>query len=342
MRRLVLLGLFLVLLAGCGGGSSKPRVSFTAITSLDLPAKDLVYSPATGLLYASVRDTGAQYSNTVVAIDPVSGLVVDSASVGSNPTVLALSSDNRYLYVAVDNAVTRLDVAALEVGPSFSLGDEPWGRGPMDAKDIEVLPDRQESVVVSLKNEGYSPGTYGVAVFDNGVRRPTMTTPKDGVSLVVFDPSDPSRLLGADMDSTEFGLYKLHVTEEGISVEEHTSDVFTSFADDVKIAGGLVYSSAGDVVDPVSKKHVGCVADIACGVEPDPTKGLIYTLVWNNWSLDEMFLQVIDAGTFRPVGSVSVEKIIQGIPNALVRWGEDGIAFSDGNSVHLLRIVVAS
>lgn len=350
MRKLILLCFSIVLLAGCGGGGSNSsfhppsyrKVSFSAIRMLDLPAEDLIYSRTTGLLYASVRDTGSEYSNTVAAIDLVSGSVVKSAPVGNNPTILALSDDSHYLYVATDNTITRLETATLQVGTSFSLGDEPWGRGPMDAKDMEVLPGKPESVVVSLMNEGYSPETYAIAIFDNGVRRTTMTSILPGVSIFALDPSDPSCLLGGDLDSTEFGLYKLRVTEEGISIEEHTPDVFHVPADDIKIAGGLMYTSAGDVVDPVSKTWLRWVQPTVCGVEPDLDKGLVYALAWDSPWLEEMFLRAFDIETNGRVASVSVEEIVHGFPKAIVKWGEDGLAFTEGNNVYLLSVVVSS
>ena len=67
------------------------------IRAIDLPANDLVYHPASQRIWASVPATGGQWGNSVVPIDPATGVVGTAIFVGSEPTRLALTDDGRYL-----------------------------------------------------------------------------------------------------------------------------------------------------------------------------------------------------------------------------------------------------
>jgi hypothetical protein len=159
------LGLMVSLTVACG---SSPRV-----TRLDLMASDIAYNPHTQTLYASVPSSVGVFGNTVTAIDPFTGEIVQSIQVGPGPGKLAISDNGRYLYVALNSGpkVVQWDLQTNEARAAFTL-ESSFSNDAVVGEDIEVLPGNPESVAVTLMHPGRSPKTGGVVIYDNGVPRP--------------------------------------------------------------------------------------------------------------------------------------------------------------------------
>ena len=147
--------------ASRGGGDDHRQVS------LPIQARDLAYEPASNRLYASVPSTAAAHANMVLAIDPLTGVVVDSVLVGGSPGKLALSDDGSALWVALDatGQVRRVSLPSLALAGSFSLGaNRVW--------DMRVMPGRPGTVAISRFDPCCSPAHEGVAIYDDGIKRP--------------------------------------------------------------------------------------------------------------------------------------------------------------------------
>src|SRR5262249_40960486 len=106
--------------AGPGGGESAVRI-FPVF--LNLSAADLLYDPVNSpnnWIYASVPASAAPGSgsaNTITAIDPVAGKVLQTPSpvdVANDPGRLAISDDGQFLYFALNQApsVRRLSLSS--------------------------------------------------------------------------------------------------------------------------------------------------------------------------------------------------------------------------------------
>src|SRR5262245_52460315 len=105
--------------------SSAAQPFFFTRRTLELPTNDIVYEPASGLLYASVPSTsGHPLGNRIVAIDPAAATIVRSVVVGSEPRPLALSADGTVLWVGLDGAraIRRVELPALSPGLQFAVG----------------------------------------------------------------------------------------------------------------------------------------------------------------------------------------------------------------------------
>src|SRR5437879_4588216 len=175
------------------------------IRQVALKTNDLIYNPATRLIYASVPSKAGALGNSIVAIDPVSGSIGAPVSSGSEPGKLALSEDGRYLYVALDGAaaVRRLDLVMGKADLLFSLGKGAFS-GPFFVDDMKVLPGSPQSVAVARKNLMFTPGHAGVAIYDNGVPRPEVTTELIGNNVITFG-STAARLYGLDTETSGAG-----------------------------------------------------------------------------------------------------------------------------------------
>ena len=70
--------------------------------------------------------SSGQIGNTVIAIDPASGRIIDSIFAGSEPGKLALATDASRLYVISQSVptVTSVDLNAKQRSQTFSVLDD--------------------------------------------------------------------------------------------------------------------------------------------------------------------------------------------------------------------------
>lgn len=71
---------------------------------VSLPHNALVYDPTRNVYYASVPGSVTGRGNTLARIDAVTGDVVHSGNIGSEPNALALAADGSVLYVGLDGS----------------------------------------------------------------------------------------------------------------------------------------------------------------------------------------------------------------------------------------------
>src|SRR5207253_6187465 len=133
--------------------------------------RDLVFDEGTGRIFAAV----AGNPGSVVPIDPVARTLGTAIPVGIDPVKLARSDDGRYLYVALDGepAVQRIPIGSAAADLKFALGSDSFF-GPYYVEDMQVLPGNAHAIAASLMNKGISPRHAGVAIYDDGVVRPSM------------------------------------------------------------------------------------------------------------------------------------------------------------------------
>jgi hypothetical protein len=215
------------------------------VRQIPLVANDLVYSPTTHLLYASVPSSAGPGGNSITTIDPLTTAVTGSVFVGSEPDRLSLSDDGRTLYTALSGAyaVRRFDVATQTPGQQFTLGSD-GSFGLYSIADVAVAPGNSNLTAVARIYSGVSPPGAGVAVFDNGVQRPiTGAGHVSGSDSLAFS-ADPSKLYGTGLYS---GIQTLSITANGVSITNTTSFCTSSR---IKFDAGRVYCSNGQVVNP--------------------------------------------------------------------------------------------
>ena len=306
-----------------GGGLSAP-LTFTAY--LPLATNDLIYNPATQLLYASVPSSaGPSLGNSIVSIDPATGALGTPVWVGSEPTKLALSSDGAALWVGLNGAgaVRKVDLTTMQPGVQFNLGGVTGIYDPPSvASALSVMPGSPNTVVVS------APSFFGsaTAIYDNGVLRTnTSNVPFNGLT---FSPTG-NEIYGA---ANESGYYVMTVDATGI-----TSTTFKNGAasSDVRYDSGRVYLTNAQVLDAeqgtlLGTFYVGQSQPANGPVVPDSTIGRAWILTGNFGSLSG--IGAYDLSTFVLKGNIGVS--VNGDQySSLVRWGQDGLAFRTSSLV---------
>lgn len=302
------------------------------VLEVDLPAVDGVYSTTTGLLYASVPSSGGFFGNTVVAVDPISGAVVDWVVVGSEPGPMAMADDESVLYVGLggEPQIQQVALPGLSATDEINLGSGSFGS--RFAEDIAVQPGVPQVVAVSMKFNGVSPRHAGVAVFDEGVLRPLATQRHTGSNVIEWSDS-PSILYGFNNETTEWGFRTMSVDADGVVVTDVAGRVFTGFNVDFVYMSGFVYSSAGHLVDPLIPSLVGTfVGEHGLrSVAPDPDHDLVH------------FLDGHEIASFKISTRQRLAPAYPPLPDGylgqkLVRWGDSGLAVLSLDGIVLLNL----
>lgn len=315
---------------GSGGGTSAPQV-YTAYISL--PNNDIAYNSFDGLLYASVAATGpGAGGNTVVAIDPLTGIIKRQIFVGSNPDRLAISTDGTQLFVGLDGAgaVAQVDLAQGKVVNQFSLGGGPGVYNPpFTAQSLAAVPGSRNSVAVSTGSTYYY--GQGATIYDSGVARPRSSSNIPQGALAFGSSASTLYMSGGSIE-------QLTVDATGITA---ANSIYTpvSPVNQLDYDNGLLYLPSGAVVDPSTGNLLGTFYSSA-GV---PANGAVISdstlhrafVAQNSYSNGSQVLAYNET-TFNLIGSIPVNALntqsYSGSFSRILRWGQNGLALSSPTS----------
>ena len=219
----------------------------------------MVYNPVNGLFYLSVPSAaGAPYGNTVVSIDPLTGALGTPIPVGSEPNRLAVTSDGKYLWVALDggSAVRKVDLVAGTAGLQFSIG-----ANNITVSALAALPGEPDPLIPLT---GFGGDKAHQLLHEYGIYRqwrrayPDLSpfqhpTPlsRRHCRLCHKEPKSPGLgmcFMGRGVQHLQLQLCWCHtqfvqfICITGVTAQNNT--------DDVQIAGNRLYTSFGQAVDP--------------------------------------------------------------------------------------------
>src|SRR5215471_15865947 len=125
------------------------------VRQVPMISNDLVYNGTTKQLYASVPSSAGPGGNSIVSVDPATGITGAPVFIGSEPKKLALSSDNNSLYVSLEGsaAIRKFDVPSNTPGAQFALGQDNFF-GLYLLTDLAVAPGNPNLVAVARSYRG--------------------------------------------------------------------------------------------------------------------------------------------------------------------------------------------
>jgi hypothetical protein len=205
----------------------------------------MLHDPSRGRLYVTVPATAPSHTNGLVIIDPAAATVVSTLPIGKDPRPLALSDDHSTLWVGLggDGALRKVTLTGdtpslgpLRTLPPFSASDT---TGPTPHW-LVVLPGTRDSVAASVIGHFGD----GVAVYDDGVPRPTKIT---------FYPSQltdgpPGTLFGYNDRTSGYDLFVITVTGTGVS-QVGFPGLLGAFHNKIVRVGQRLYAYLGEVID---------------------------------------------------------------------------------------------
>ena len=305
------------------------------IRRIDLWTNDLVYSSTTGRLYVSLPSFPGSGGNSIAAIDPTTGLITSTTFIGSEPGKLALSDDGHTIYAVLEGAfaIRRFDALTNTPGIQFSVGEDSF-LGRYRVNDFAVAPGNPGTIAVARHFGNVSPPEAGVAIFDDGVRRPNVGPGHlSGADYLAFSAS-ASKLYGS---APLGGIQTLTLDASGVTLG---ATVVPSVFGGIKFSNGLIFTSAGHIVNPETGSLRGTFSNAnatsASAFVPDTSVGRAYYLTFNP-DFGSLILKVFDINTFLLLGSLNINGV-GGTPSSLVRWGPNGLAFRTDSSNQLFII----
>jgi len=311
-------------------GISNPfNVVPNPVRKLEIVTGDIVSNPNDRFIYASGASTSPAYSNAIVRVDAIAGVVDSVIPVGSDPDKLALSEDGRHLYVGLNGEsavrLVNLTDGTSEQTISLSSGDV--------ASQIEVMPGNPD-VVAILSNPG-------IALYDHGHKLTNQLLASMWGPFGVFQFGSSSNLYTYNNETTEFSFIRSRVSSEGVVYEDLLGSLISGFVG-FHAAGGLIYAANGQVANPTIPSMIGffpipdfnSIFSYRPLVLPDLGNNRVFFIVQSGADFE---LRAYEADSFALAGRVAIQAL-NGVPTNLRRWGTNGLAFrSTGGQIVLIQ-----
>lgn len=308
--------------------------------TIAIPANDVIWDDRRQRLYFSVPSLAGPVGNVILALDPTSGSFT-TQDAGSEPNVLSISDDGQFLYAGIDGAssVQRFALPGIVPDLKFSLGADPNGNyGAYHARDLEVAPANPQTVAVSLaRRDGYPLAAGGLAIFDDGVKRPIVAPGGMSVYDSIQWGSSSAALYAAEAPFFGGGyrpFFTLAVTADGV---QQTAFYPQSFAGSIHYdpTTRYVYGDDGRIIQPTTGRLIGKFdVSLPRSMVPDSSNGSAIFQV-DDPAGQGLALQTFDLASLVSKSLIHLDNM--GFPaTRMVRWGSSGIAFvSDGGPAFL-------
>jgi hypothetical protein len=328
-----------------GGGTSNALMytTYAPITN-----NSMVYNPVNGLLYLSIpASVGAPFGNSVVSMDPATGALGTPIPVGSEPDKLAITSDGKYLWVALDGAsgVRKVDLTTNIAGQQFALGLPTNSSSTQTVTNMLALPGASDSVIILQGNNNYG---SALGIYDSGVMRGTLTALNYYSQYALqVDASRSEIYVGGS------GVFTFNYSSSGITTKASNSNsnitLASSTFDEMQLSNGKLYSDFGKTYDAESGSLLGTMYTTGTTIAQGPTlldtaQNKVFML--NNLSSSCCYsgynqIQVFNPDDYSSTGvaiPISVPSYIYTnvgnsttstylSPTRMVRWGSNGLAF---------------
>ncbi len=310
-----------------------PNVS---LTTVNLASLDVAWDPVSALLYAALWSGDPQYPNSVVAINPTTGQVVNSQYAGSDPYIVRTSSDGAFLYTAniYSDSVTQLKLPGLNSPVTWQFGSDP-SLGAHIAIDVQPAPGASQTTAISTGAFAYNPlwlnygedTVGGLRIFDNSVPRPVRVV--DGAtapeySYLQWGPNDTT------LYSTGDSLYTFSISSSGLTQTANDTAIYGNnyFSGYIRYDAGTgdLYDNNGNVIDPSTGTVIGNFGSSGITV-PDSSLNLVFILGQTSAQKGSTNYTItsFNQTTLAPVSSFTLSSVVQ-VPVAMVRWGSSGLA----------------
>jgi hypothetical protein len=303
----------------------------TQISVYSTGGNDLVWDANAGKIYVSMPGIQGDSGDAIGIVDPVAGIVTNSAFLGSDPGKLSLSDNGQYLYMALNgaNAIQQLTLPNFQVNAAWNLGGIGSFDGPYYALDLQVAPGAPQTTAVTLANFGVSPSSAAVAIYDGTTQRPNQLQ-------VTAYPYSSLQWAGNDSTLYTVDQYEpqdflvLGVGSSGAVLNQHYNGIVSQYSTGIHYdAGtGFVYTDSGQVIQPSNGSIVGSYDASGIAV-PDSTLDRVFILgqTVTQIGTSNYTIESFDQTKFTAITSITINNVV-GTPTGIIRWGSDGLAFT--------------
>ncbi len=294
-----------------------------SVTTLDLPANNLVWDPYAQRIYASVPSSYGVNGNTIAVINPANGKITGYYFAGSEPNQLALSADAKYLYVGLNGngSVQRLILPNFTPDVDVSLGTQ---NGSLNtAAQIGVSPSDDHTWSVALGANECCGSGYGVYFYKDAAQLPDALTTYPYPDNFVW------------VNSTTMYGYSSG-TIDLVTVNSSSGTVAQQWSGDtngttIDYAAGLIYGDDGKVFNPAAGLLVGSYDLGGCcssysPVLPDPSINRFFALSQTPF-FSGFGITAFNLADFTPIAVTNLSQLSESSSTSFVSWGNNGAAF---------------
>jgi uncharacterized repeat protein (TIGR01451 family) len=293
---------------------------------------DIVWHEPSQNLFATVPANGGVYSNRIVTINPITGVVLTSHSLGSSdPGQMEVSPEGNWVYVAISNqtALQRFDLNSRVVGAKFALG--PSSEPVRFAYDFCVPSGLPNSVVVETRDRDFMGNTYraGIRRYDSGVP----------VSLPNFDAAGGWLL--ESLPSSSQVLISPNLAKGNAATGTILATATNGTPTRMKYRDGHIYDEAGGVYAADTLNWLGRYPGVldqsshtALSEVNLAQRRLFYLSGFPPFGSGSYKLKVYDQDLWQPLYALAVPGsggAPLGTPVRLVRCGTNGLAYANSN-----------
>ena len=341
------------------GGGMSVSTPLTLYKVLNLNAAFVTTVPGSNLLYASIPSSDPVHPNTVISINPVTGALGKPILVGQNPSLLAPSSDGKYLFVVSnqDQTVQRINFSTKSVDRTFAFPPNSTACcGALAGTDMKGIPGSPQQVLVAFDIPGYGFGEMAL-YDDSGMVNyiPTSYVAELSFSSFAYAGS-PITIYALPFTNAQNPFFNIvNITAQGLQYTAPPCCYAGNNTTGAEVAsdGTLLYTSGGGVWNPTTQTQVGSfpvsVYNNAASLVLDISSGHLFTIGDQNYLSDSSSIVLSGYGkkSLALSGALAFPQISQPVVQNLVRWGTDGFAFlaasSTGNSesIYLLTSSLA-
>jgi PASTA domain-containing protein len=332
-----------VSLAVSGGPGAIPQIvtSDSGRTTLNyyllnFHANDLVWDTTNQIIYFAIAANSSVMPSTIVAVDPLSGLIKSQITMAFEPQRLAVSDNGQYLYAGLlgGGGVVRLNAPQLTTDINIAVGE----LGTYFTQ-IAVAPGMPRTVAVAASAITHLAGP-GLAIFDDAVKRPNVLSGNIAFQGGFYSPDiegfawDPS---GSMIYAP--GLWDVAVDAQGVTLQ---AIKMWRINFPPTYINGLLYTTDGFVYDIANDLVRGRFGDYA-GEAPRS-----YLLANNKTfsihdhyqpnseppTVDGPLIASFDPSTFTLIDTIHFVSSAVGPTGArFVSWGTNGFAVASGQAV---------
>ena len=331
-----------------GGGESAP-LTLTVYRQLNLNPSFVVSVSSRKLLYASIPASSTTNPNTVIPIDPETGATQTPIAVGNDPRALAVSDDGSFLFVAAqgDEVIQRINLSTGLIDRTFPYPTNSLVLNRPFSATMLTVPGSQKSLLVYFASNNSLGGVmelFNDAGLVNSV--PDLTQFFDGVNVSSFAFTDAGTAysLPFPFNAAFFnvftidagGLHLSPVTNANTGVNNTTG--FGLVSD-----GKLLYTTAGQVWDPIARTQVGSfpVGAINPTSFPNLQDMVMDTTAGQFFAVGDQIngavaLVAYDLNSLTSTGTLNFTELNDPEPHNLVRWGSHRIRVSSAPAQRFL------
>jgi hypothetical protein len=323
-----------------GGGVSQ-IAPLTIYALVNVPASGLLFDPYSQSLYATIPSTATSITgNSVVRINPVTGVAGAPVAVGSQPTVMTETTDGDYLFIGLSgsNSLAQFNLLNQSVTATIPLSlTQSGSTTSVTATWLAAMPGTDTTLAIGTTNVW---GNFGI--FDisgaTGTFRPNLSGIYQGVNPVF---ADASHLYAYDSQTSGAEFYRYSVNANGLTETDGTTlDGLGGFSRSVQLANGLVYGAGGGIINPSTTPpsqvatlplidfYGSGTSPAGVGFAPDPSLGKEFLMLENLAGTSAFGLTRYDLSTYLPEAVLQIPSSYSSITNGwnILRWGQDGLA----------------